>query len=180
MKLYHMTSIENAVKILHQQAMHPGNHGLCGPGIYFGADPTKLHLKAHSQGVTLCAEVDLGKVMLAKKENCFQGENWAERLDRRGCDSVRCTGISSGDEYIVYDAYRVRSIEFIDSTKHLFTGQLNISADGTAGTGWSFQNYEVRISKIHQTHSWPFPVLLKDAHSDMLGWVAPESLRVIS
>jgi hypothetical protein len=178
MRLFHMTSIANAVSILRKQEMHAGSHGLCGPGIYFGSDPGQLCHKARAQGVILSAQVDLGNIMIAQKSHCHPGEDWAGILDARGHDSVRCTGLASGDEYIVYEAWRVTSITLHTASPHFFTGTLQVSADGRSGTGRSFSNYQVNIVTINQRPSWPYPVLLGDAYSNQLGWVAPESLRL--
>jgi hypothetical protein len=152
---------------------------MCGPGIYFGPDPNKLTLKDHAKGVILSAEVDLGNVMLAQKANVHQGEDWAGILDRRGYDSVRCTGIPSGDEYIVYDASRVKSIRLHSAWPHLYTGRLQVSADGRSGTGKSLRNYRVNIVTVNQRPSWPFPVRLGDNYSNQLGWAEPSALTVI-
>jgi hypothetical protein len=171
-----MTSIANAVPILRSQEMHPGTHGLCGAGIYFGDNPSTLRRKAHAQGVTLSVEVDLGKIMIADKARCKVGEDWAGILDRRDCDSVRCIGIASGDEYVVYDPARVKSIQLYTSSQHFYTGTLQKSADGSAGTGKSFTHYLVRIVNIHEKPSNPYPVLLGDGYSDKLGYANPSSL----
>jgi hypothetical protein len=172
-----MTSVSNAVAILRQQEMHPGQAGLCGPGIYFGEDPSVLRLKAKLQGVTLCATVDLGRVMQAHRLRCRRGEDWASILDYRGFDSVRCEGCKSGVEYVVYEPHRVRNIQLYSSETHIFTGTLNISADGRIGTGRSFTNYPVTVTRIHERPSSPFPVLLGDAYSQQLGWVDAGTLR---
>jgi hypothetical protein len=178
MRLYHMTSIENAISILRAQEMHPGRHGLCGPGIYFGTDPSQLHRKARAQGVTLCAEVDLGRVMLAQKSHVHPGEDWGGILQVRGFDSVRCTGLASGDEYIVYDANRVKGIALHSAARYLYTGRLQVSADGASGTGRQMTNHPVSIVAINQRPSWPYPIRLGDSASNQLGWAAPESLRL--
>jgi hypothetical protein len=179
MRLYHMTSIGNAVSILRAQEMHPGSHGLCGPGIYFGPDPVKLSQKARCNGVTLCAEVDLGNVMLVNKERVSPDEDWANVLDRRGCDSVRCTGLRSGDEYVVYEAGRVKSIRLYSAWPHRYTGRLQVSADGISGTGQSLTGYLVSIVAINERPSWPYPVRLGDSNSNQLGWAEPAALTVI-
>jgi hypothetical protein len=176
--LYHMTSIQNAVSILRSQEMHPGNHGLCGAAIYFTADPSHVHSKAHSRGVILQAQVDLGRVMMATKSHVGPNEDWAGILDRRGYDSVQCQDIPSGDEFVVYDPRRVRSIKMHSAQPHVYNGTLQVSADGRSGTGRSMSNYPVRIVAINQRPSWPCPILLGDDWSDQLGWAAPESLRV--
>jgi hypothetical protein len=178
MKLFHMTSIQNAVAILREQEMHPGTHGLCGPGIYFGAEPDQLSKKAHSPGVILSADVDLGNVMVARKDQCYAGEDWAHILDHRGYDTVKCTGLVSGDEYVVYDSNRVRSIELFRGAPYLFTGRLQGSADGSAKPGRSFTKYPVRIVLINQRPSWRYPIRLGDNASDRLGWCEPASLTL--
>jgi hypothetical protein len=178
MRLYHMTSIQSAISILRDQEMRPGSHGLCGPGIYFGPNPSLLDRKAREKGVTLCAEVDLGRVMLAQKSHVHQGEDWGGIMKVGGFDSVRCTGLASGDEYIVYDAKRVKSIALYTAAPYIYTGKLQVSADGRSGTGRQMTNHPVRIVAINQRPSWPFPIRLGDAWSDQLGWAAAESLRL--
>jgi hypothetical protein len=173
-----MTSIQFAVDILRKQEMHPGDHGLCGGAIYFGPDPSQLDRKAHAQGVTLCAEVDLGNVMLAKASHCTPNEKWAQILDHYGYDSVRCTGLASGDEYVVYEPRRVRSIALYSAAQYLFSGRLQGSADGKAQQGRALFHYRVRIVRIHEHPNWPFPILLGDSSSDRLGWCDPVSLRL--
>jgi hypothetical protein len=172
-----MTSINNAVAILRQQEMHPGRTGLCGPGIYFAADPSVVRLKATSKGITLCATVDLGRVMRADESKCRLGEDWAGILDHRGFDSVSCDRRESGLEYVVYEPGRVRDIQLYSSETHIFTGVLNKSADGRSGTGRSFTNYRVKVVRIHQKPSSQYPILLGDAYSQQLGWVDANALR---
>jgi hypothetical protein len=178
MRLYHMTSLANAVSILRKQEMHPGAHGLCGPGIYFGTDPSQLYRKARAKGVTLSADVDVGRVMLAQKSHVHPDEDWGQILQVRGYDSVKCTGLASGDEYIVYDAGRVKSIALFSAAPFLYTGRLQVSADGISGTGRQMTNHPVRIVAINQRPSWPYPIRLGDAASDQLGWAAPEALTL--
>ena len=55
-------------------------------------------------------------------------------------------------------------------TRVIFTGTLWKSADGTAGPGASFSNYECYISRIVSDKN-PFPVLLGDEYTNQLGWV---------
>jgi hypothetical protein len=171
-----MTSIGNALDILRQQEMHPGQTGLCGPGIYFAPDPSMVRRKARGQGVTLCATVDLGNVMQADRSRCQAGEDWAGILNRGGFDSVCCMGCPSGPEYVVYESHRVRNIELYSSEPHRFTGVLNVSADGSCGTGQSFTNYRVTIVRFYQRPSSRYPILLGDNYSQQLGWVDASTL----
>jgi hypothetical protein len=128
--------------------------------------------------VILVAEVDLGRVMVGHAAKRTPNEQWNQIRRQRGCDSVRFTGLPKGDEYVVYDPDRVRSIALHSASPHVYTGTLQRSADGTSGTGRSFTDYPVRIVSINQRPSWSYPVLLGDAHSDELGWAAPRSLRL--
>jgi hypothetical protein len=176
--LYHMTSITNAVAILKGQVMHPGSGGLCGPGIYLGPDGSKLPDKALRYGVILAAEVDLGKVMIVDKSDIRGDEDWAQDVTQQGFDSMCCTGLRSGDEYVVYDASRVHSISFKAADTHLFTGRLRDSSDGTGATGMSVYRYPVRIESICQHQSAAYPVQLIDIDDDSkyLGWCSQFSL----
>jgi hypothetical protein len=176
--LYHMTSITNAVGILRAQAMYPGADGLCGSGIYFAPADSKLPDKALRHGVILAAEVDLGKVMIVDRSDIRGDEDWVQGVTQQGFDSVRCTGLRSGDEYVVYDSSRVHSISFETADIHLFTGRLRDSPDGTSATGMSVYKYPVRIESISQHRSAPYPVQIIDIHdrSKHLGWCSPFSL----
>jgi hypothetical protein len=178
LKLYHMTSVENAVSILREQEMHAGKHGLCGPAIYFGADPNRLDRKAHRFGVTLCADVDLGKVMMARKDNCVEGEDWAPILEHRGYDSVQCTGLRSGDEYVVYEPERFLSIALYSSTEHLLTGHLRASPDATKKRHRRYVDHPVRIVMIDQRARARFPIQVDLAGNGMGGWCTADRLKL--
>ena len=52
-----------------------------------------------------------------------------------------------------------------------FTGTLQVSSDGTAGTGRSFTNYPVHI--VRQIPGAKYPILLGDKY---LGWCSESNL----
>ena len=55
-----------------------------------------------------------------------------------------------------------------------FTGTLQVSSDGTAGTGRSFTNYPVHI--VYRKRGAKYPILLGDKYSDELGWCRESNL----
>jgi hypothetical protein len=174
--LYHRTNVQAAVAILRSQEMRPGAWVTFGAGIYFGDNIDNLRNQAQSHGVVLSAEVDLGTIHEVNMAKYQVGEDWGSVVARTKCDSVKAT-LQRGTEYIVYEAGRVKNIKLVrGSDLFAFTGQLWASADGTAGKGKSFRDYQVKIVKINERASSKYPILLGDAHSSQLGWVPPESI----
>ena len=57
---------------------------------------------------------------------------------------------------------------------YLFTGTLQASSDGTAGTGRTFKNYPVHI--VRQIPGAKYPILLGDNYSECLGWCKMSNL----
>ena len=55
-----------------------------------------------------------------------------------------------------------------------FTGTLQVSSDGTAGTGRSFTNYPVHI--VRRKQGAKYPILLGDKYSEKLGWCTMSNL----
>jgi GTPase SAR1 family protein len=175
--LYHMTSARNAVAILRKQKMFPGQSGSCGAGIYFAPDPAILYKKARVQGVTLCAEVDLGLVMEVQLGQYPGTAPWWQIVRDRGCDSVHCTGFGSGEEYIVYEPERVKSIVLYPGDRNSCTGTLQKSADGTNGTGMRVARRHVRIAQITPRRDAQYPILLAETDSPThVGWSSADSL----
>jgi hypothetical protein len=86
--------------------------------------------------------------------------------------------LDSGDEYVVYEPQRVKSIQLYSSDTHKFTGTLQVSADGHSGTGRSFNDYPVKIIKVHERPSYTFSILLGDTNSNQLGWTDSSTLKL--
>ena len=55
------------------------------------------------------------------------------------------------------------------------TGRLQVDSYGTSGTGRYFSHYKVRIVNI-KNDGRPYPILLGDNYSNMLGWVSRDML----
>ena len=55
-----------------------------------------------------------------------------------------------------------------------FTGTIQVSSNGTAGTGRSFTNYPVHI--VRQIPGAKYPILLGDKYSEKLGWCTMSNL----
>ena len=108
-KLYHQTDDESATIILRTQQIKPGNGGVAGGGIYFATTPELTGHNAHKHAVILEATVDLGRILEAAGNRYMT----LQRLQSLGFDSVCIAGtVSRGQEYVVYDPKRVRSIRW--------------------------------------------------------------------
>lgn len=57
---------------------------------------------------------------------------------------------------------------------YFFTGTLQASSDGTAGTGRYLQNHPVYI--VRQIPGAKYPILLGDKYSNQLGWCRMSNL----
>ena len=69
------------------------------------------------------------------------------------------------------------------SYPYFFTGTLNRSADGTAGTGRYMSDIRVRI--VREVPGSRYPILIKNEYNDKhgkgaLGWVREEDLLLIT
>jgi hypothetical protein len=103
--LYHQTNEAAARKILASQRFRPGSHGMAGPGIYFATSKNHTSHKTTSSGVILQAQVQLGRIAFLDKH----GDKSLTRAPR-GYDSV-CIDRDNGQEFVIYDANQVKSIE---------------------------------------------------------------------
>ena len=107
MTLYHHTSRENANNILSSGTMLKGSAGLASGGIYFAWSPEESECKAYWHGFILQCTIAVGSIKSlgsSPPDFTFSG------LRRDGYDSVKITGRSSGDEYVVYNSDQVLSI----------------------------------------------------------------------
>ena len=64
--------------------------------------------------------------------------------------------------------------KIVPGTECLFTGALNVSASGLAGTGRHFTRTKVEITRV--VPGYPYPVLLGNGLVNQLGWVHPDDL----
>ena len=55
-----------------------------------------------------------------------------------------------------------------------FTGTLQVSSDGTAGTGRFLSNHPVHI--VRRIPGAKYPILLGDKYSEQLGWCRDSNL----
>jgi hypothetical protein len=176
MTLYHKTSVAEALLIVQEQAMNPGRHHLCGPGIFFRVDPLQRSRKAEHSEVTLAAAVDLGNVMMVRAS----GDDWPDVLDHVGYDSVKCSGFCGADEYIVLDSSHVSSIQFHSNDdkadRFRFTGSLSSSSEDTDGNGPWLASELVEILRITSPPGRRRPVLVKTERNGT-GWCHPDSLK---
>ena len=117
MPLYHQTDEATAEVILRTQEMKPGSGGLAGAGIYFAADPGYTGHKAHRRGVILEARVDVGryKAIVGSDPNVTLSS-----LRQEGYDSIRVErNVGSGQEYVVYEPWRVRHIKRYNANQNV-------------------------------------------------------------
>ena len=97
--------------------MKPGIRGIAGAGIYFATDPGLTGHKCHKSGVILEATVHVGNY---KSVQGGDPNITLEGLRREGFDSVRVErSIGSGQEYIVYEPWRVRNIRRYNVVQHV-------------------------------------------------------------
>ena len=62
------------------------------------------------------------------------------------------------------------------SPMYYYTGKLQASSDGTAGTGRYFSNYPVEIADYKEGAKYPY--LLRDKYSNQLGWCDRSNLSL--
>jgi hypothetical protein len=176
-----MTSLKKAVSVLQAQEKSPGEHELFGPEIRFTENPPPLQKTDDDRGVILRAQVDLGRSTSRPKSEVDDEECWADIRDEDEYDSVVLEGDpdeEDEDEYVVFESQSVTSIKLYQALGYLYTGTLQVSADGSRGTGWTMEKYPVRIVLIWPRANSPYPVLLGDNNSDQLGWASPNSLTI--
>mmetsp|Transcript_116443 Transcript_116443/g.336365 ORF Transcript_116443/g.336365 Transcript_116443/m.336365 type:complete len:126 (+) Transcript_116443:66-443(+) len=107
--LHHVTSAGEDIR--RSGEMKPGSSGMAGGGIYFADNWHAAETKAHSRGYRVTAQVDLGRVKTVDKQGTSRYRHCTEQqLRREGYDSIHITGLATGDEYVVYDNSRVRSV----------------------------------------------------------------------
>jgi hypothetical protein len=102
--LYHQTDRDGLRGIKSAGGMRKGASGLAGPGIYFADTPEHTSHKARRRGVILEALVDIGeRTLRIAADGCADAE---DRMRAADCHSVLIPR-SNGQEYCVYDAWRV-------------------------------------------------------------------------
>ena len=104
--LFHNTDADR--KIISEQRMVRGSSGWAGGGIYFAGSENETLQKTQNKGRTLEARVKLGRVLVVTTSS-VKDFSFTE-LQNMGFDSVKITGIRTGDEYVVYNGDQVGSI----------------------------------------------------------------------
>ena len=110
--LYHTTSKDAAEKILVGGRMYRGSTGCIGGGIYFAGSVADSKRKAKASGVTLKADVYLGRTLVVSN---FSTQYSFWDLQNQGYDSITLTCLN-GNEYIVFNYTQVRNIRFAEAT----------------------------------------------------------------
>jgi len=148
-KLYHQTSPEIAAMIMHG-GFKPGSAGWCGGAIYFADSPKATFTKAIGSdshtGVILQANVNLGKV--CKMSRTCDSSMTPEKAHAMGCDTIEFNP-GDGNEFVVYDSRRVRSIRPIwtasRATAMAFSSEL--SKDGNATSPDLLKQIEASVAE---------------------------------
>ena len=104
--LFHNTNADR--EIISSQRMVRGSSGWAGGGIYFAGSENEALQKTQNKGRTLEARVKLGRVLVVTTSS-VKDFSFTE-LQNMGFDSVKITGIRTGDEYVVYNGDQVGSI----------------------------------------------------------------------
>jgi len=107
MTLFHQTSM-GICKLIQQNGFRPGSAGWCGGAIYFATSPQATETKAigtHSHlGCMVTAKVDVGRVKVLGKQCGGHGN-----ARSGGADCLRFNP-GDGDEFVIWDARRVKSV----------------------------------------------------------------------
>jgi hypothetical protein len=109
--LYHATSRANGESIRKSGKMHCGSSGMFGAGIYFANSPESAKYKARNDGrigdAMVLAEVDLGTSLEVSKANSNLNK---ANVSSQNCQSVHGHIAGRGDEFVVFDSWRVTVI----------------------------------------------------------------------
>jgi len=112
--LYHIT--DAGEEINSSGEMLRGSDGLVGGGIYFAGSPKVCARKALSRSWLIEARVLVGRCMEVDFSGCTNFTKWLKKLLNQwsfaslysaGYDSIKVTGLRTGDEYIVYNKDQV-------------------------------------------------------------------------
>eukprot|EP00931_Biecheleriopsis_adriatica_P091433 TRINITY_DN6531_c0_g2_i1.p1 TRINITY_DN6531_c0_g2~~TRINITY_DN6531_c0_g2_i1.p1 ORF type:complete len:262 (-),score=37.60 TRINITY_DN6531_c0_g2_i1:48-833(-) len=111
--VYHQTG-SHAGPLILAHGFRPGHAGWCGGGIYFAMSPKATQTKAigpdSHKGFMIQAQVDVGRVKHMPRQ-CDRHMSGG-KLHKMGYDSIRFNP-GDGDEVIVYDPSRVKSMKRI-------------------------------------------------------------------
>lgn len=111
---YHNTDADRP--IINSQKMKRGSAGWVGGGIYFADTEAETLGKTKNKGRTLQATVRLGRTLEMNVTNADSNMTYS-KLQSLGYDSVKLTGPSTGDEYVVYNSDQVSEIDYAGSRK---------------------------------------------------------------
>lgn len=105
-ELYHITKFGEEIR--ESGEMFRGSDGAVGGGIYFASSDHKCTGKANSAGWLVKARVLTGK---AKEVDTDDLKDYTfTMLQRKGYDSIKLKGFSTGTEYVVYNKDQVELI----------------------------------------------------------------------
>lgn len=111
--LYHLTNSGQAIK--QSGEMRRGSSGLVGGGIYFADSAEVCKQKAHTTGWLITARVLVGKAKVVdmsgfKSLTALLNQYSFQSLQSEGYDSIRVSGLKTGEEYIVYNKDQVELV----------------------------------------------------------------------
>ena len=110
---YHNTDAHRP--IIKEQKMKRGSSGWVGGGIYWADTEAETLGKTQNKGRTLQAKVQLGRTLTVNQTTADTNMTYT-KLQKMGYDSVKLTGPSTGDEYVVYNSDQVSEIDYAGST----------------------------------------------------------------
>jgi hypothetical protein len=111
---YHATSSAAADRIS-SWGFRCGTNGLAGGAIYFATSEADARRKSnHGDDVVLCCELTMGRVCELDHDGC--PSLTLQMLNQLGYDSVKIR--RSGDEYAVYEPWRVHILHRQNKVKH--------------------------------------------------------------
>jgi len=110
--LYHITSLDSAMKILSSGKMLRGKEGTLGAGIYFAESEEACRVKARFEGVTIEAEVFVGTSLIPRRDADFAEVSQMTYKKLRNdfnCHSVKaeCLENDPYPEYCVYSSEQI-------------------------------------------------------------------------
>jgi len=110
--LYHITSLDSAMKILASGKMLRGKEGTLGAGIYFAENEEACRVKARFEGVTIEAEVFVGTSLIPRREHEFTEVSqmtYKKLHNEFRCHSVKAEKLENDPypEYCVYSSEQI-------------------------------------------------------------------------
>ena len=112
--LYHLTSLDAGRKIKRSGKMLRGSQGWFGGGIYFASSVSNCARKSkHGSACVIKAEVNMGVSLVINANSCSTTYTYS-KLKSMGCNSIIAKGISTGDEFVVFNYSQVKILSVKD------------------------------------------------------------------